>query len=82
MVKSARTRLTALVAFPLLYLERQVEGADGEVDCLGVHSSHLADNSHGQGEGFTLRLPFKEEPTLRVHSEAQMRGVYTAENNK
>lgn len=48
-VKPARTQLTALVAFPLLDLERQVEGADGEVDCLGVHSSHLADNRHGQG---------------------------------
>lgn len=32
---------TALVAFTLLYFQGQVQGPDGKVDCLGVHSSDL-----------------------------------------
>lgn len=40
--------LTAFVALPLLDLECQVKGADGEVDSLGVHSSHLADKRGSQ----------------------------------
>lgn len=34
-------RRTALVALPLLYLQRQVQGPDGEVYSLGIHASHL-----------------------------------------
>lgn len=32
---------TALIAFALLYFQGQVQGPDGKVDCLGVHSSNL-----------------------------------------
>lgn len=35
--------LTTLVALPLLNLECQVKGTNGEVDSLGVNSSHLVD---------------------------------------
>lgn len=35
--------LTTFVALPLLDLERQVKGADGEVDSLRVDSSNLAE---------------------------------------
>lgn len=49
--------LTTFVALPLLDLERQVKGADGEVDSLGVHSSHLADK---RGSQITFqRLPLR-----------------------
>lgn len=49
--------LTTFVAFPLLDLESQVKGADGEVDSLGVHSSHLADK---RGSQITFqRLPLR-----------------------
>lgn len=49
--------LTTLVALPLLDLECQVEGADGEVDGLGVHSPHLADK---RGSPITFqRLPLR-----------------------
>lgn len=34
-------RRTALVALPLLYFQGQVQGPDGKVDCLGIHSSDL-----------------------------------------
>lgn len=58
--------LTALVALPLLDLECQVEGADGEVDGLRVHTSHLADK---RGSQITFqRLPLrtvKERETQR-----------------
>ena len=40
--------LTTFVALPLLNLQREVERADGEVDSLGVHSSHLADKRGSQ----------------------------------
>lgn len=32
---------TALVAFPLLDFQGQVQGPDGKVDRLGIHASHL-----------------------------------------
>ena len=40
--------LTTFVALPLRNLQREVERADGEVDSLGVHSSHLADKRGSQ----------------------------------
>ena len=49
--------LTTFVALPLLDLQRQVKGADREVDSLGVHSSHLADK---RGSQITFqRLPLR-----------------------
>lgn len=49
MVRDKETYLlTTFVALPLLDLQCQVKGADGEVDSLGVHSSHLADKRGSQ----------------------------------
>ena len=38
-------RRTALVALPLFYLQGQVQGPDGKVDGLGIHSSNLLRDS-------------------------------------
>lgn len=64
--------LTTFVALPLLDLERQVKGADGEVDSLGVHSSHLADK---RGSQITFqRLPLRTTKEREGEREEADRG--------
>lgn len=41
-----RTKLTALVALSLLYLQGQIEGPDREINSLGIDSSHLFGDTH------------------------------------
>lgn len=48
---------TTLIALPLLYLQGQVEGPDGEVDRLGVHSSNLLRDGE---EGYCSRSGWLE----------------------
>lgn len=52
-------KLTAFVALPLLYLQGEVEGPDGEVDSLGVDSAHLL------GDTRTHRSQFRKTDLIR-----------------
>ena len=62
-----RAFLTTFVALPLLNLQREVERADGEVDSLGVHSSHLADKRGSQITFQRTLLSFSLSPPGNIH---------------